>query len=368
MDFLNDAFATTGVPHDFARLLPSLYQPTDEDMGRNFALRRDGRIRAVAGLFPIFLRIDERELRIAGVGGVSTHPESRGEGLMTVLMRHCVALMRQQGYPLSYLGGQRQRYLYFGYEWCGRQFTFTVNKANVHRHSDDSPEIRFEPLKPDDDRLRIIESMHDGQPVCCLRPSDKRYHTLTNWKCRPYAAIDGTDRMVGYLVAATESNQVTELLAVDDATAVHMIGSWVECQTSEDVAFAIRPVQHDLMRRLARFCEGSNVSASGNWQIFDWESVADALMQLRRLSGPMLPGSVVVAIDDLIHLRLEVEGGDCRCTATDAPADVQFDEATAMRVLFGPLTPSQTVKLASSAVLLDQWCPLPLYLPQQDKV
>ena len=36
--------------------------------------------------------------------------------------------------------------------------------------SDDSPEIRFEPLKPDDDRLRIIESMHDGQPVCCLRP------------------------------------------------------------------------------------------------------------------------------------------------------------------------------------------------------
>lgn len=368
INFMNLSFGTTGIPHDFARYLPALYQPTDRDMGYQFALRRDGRICAMAGLFPIVLCIADREIRIAGIGGVSTHPEFRGEGLMTVLMRHCVALMRQQGYPMSYLGGQRQRYLYFGFERCGRELSFTVSKANVRHHFNNSSGISFEPIEAGDERIATISLMHAKQLVHCERAPDKEYHALIGWKRRPYAATDEDGRMVGYLVAANESNQVVELVAIDDETAEKMISVWIERQKSDDIVFNFQPAQHDLVRRVARFCEESNTEASGNWQIFDWALVCDALMQLRRLSGPMLSGSVVVAIDDRIHLRLEADRDACRCTVTEGPADVQLDAATAMRVLFGPLAASQTVELPTSAAVLDHWCPLPLYLPRQDKV
>jgi hypothetical protein len=47
---------------------------------------------------------------------------------------------------------------------------------------------------------------------------------------------------------------------------------------------------------------------------------------------------------------------------------VQCDQLTAMRLLFGPARPSETVPLPAGARLLEQWCPLPLYWPHQDGV
>ncbi len=119
MEFLNGVFGEHR-PHDFATLLPSIYQPSDEHMACNHALREDGRIRAVVGLFPIDWQVGDRLLKVGGIGGVSTHPGVRGKGYMGILMRHCVERMKAEGFHLSWLGGQRQRYGYFGYEKCGQ--------------------------------------------------------------------------------------------------------------------------------------------------------------------------------------------------------------------------------------------------------
>ena len=48
IDFMNLVFSAHG-PIDFTQLLPALYQPTDEQMGWNWAVRENGRIRAVVG-------------------------------------------------------------------------------------------------------------------------------------------------------------------------------------------------------------------------------------------------------------------------------------------------------------------------------
>ena len=72
-------------------------------------IRRDGCLAAVVGIFPIEWHVGSTTLRMAGIGGVCTDPQRRGQGLMSRLMRHVVDAVRADGYDLSYLGGQRQK-------------------------------------------------------------------------------------------------------------------------------------------------------------------------------------------------------------------------------------------------------------------
>ena len=95
MDLLNYAFSFSHGPHDFPSLLPKIYRPTEELMSCNYAIRRDGRLVAAVGIFPLTWHVGGAELRVACIGGVSTHPQYRGRGLMRALMRHCVAESRQ---------------------------------------------------------------------------------------------------------------------------------------------------------------------------------------------------------------------------------------------------------------------------------
>ena len=81
MDFLNEVFSEHA-PHDFAGMLPSIYQPTDEQMACNYAIRVDGKLAAVVGLFPAQWQVGDQVLKVGGIGGVSTHKRVRGAGYM----------------------------------------------------------------------------------------------------------------------------------------------------------------------------------------------------------------------------------------------------------------------------------------------
>ena len=164
MAVMNLAFGKSP-PADFASILPKLYRPDDSLMACLWALRRDGRIRAVVGIHPLTWKVGAATLPVAGIGGVSTHPDCRGQGMMQRLMTHCVGVMKEEGYPLSVLGGQRQRYGYFGYERCGVEVELRLNKSNI-RHCFGTPsKIRFEPLD------RGQAGAHGGRPPPPRRPA-----------------------------------------------------------------------------------------------------------------------------------------------------------------------------------------------------
>ena len=72
---------------------------------------RHGRVVEVDGAVVGYLRIFDRRmwlrgarLRAAGIGSVSTHPDYRRRGLATALLRDTLALLRREGYHLSFLG------------------------------------------------------------------------------------------------------------------------------------------------------------------------------------------------------------------------------------------------------------------------
>jgi GNAT superfamily N-acetyltransferase len=62
---------------------------------------------AVVGYLRIFDRrmwLRDARLRAAGIGSVATHPDYRRRGLATALLRDTLALLRREGYHLSFLG------------------------------------------------------------------------------------------------------------------------------------------------------------------------------------------------------------------------------------------------------------------------
>lgn len=367
MDFLNLVFSAHG-PHDFAKLLPLLYRPTEAHMACNFAIRQQGRIRAIVGLFPLRWQVGQTALRVAGIGGVSTHPNCRGTGLMQRLMQHCVHQMKEQGYALSWLGGQRQRYLYFGYEKCGVSLSFSLNKSNLKHSFSGAPLLCFAPLEAQDgERLARARALHDAQAAHARRaPEDFHFHCLS-WQHRPLVALDEAGCMVGYLVASPRGDYLAELVARSDAVAVEMARAWA-AQSEGGVSIEINPTASGLVRRLGQFCEGMNIRPSGNWQVFAWAEVLDALLKLKHSTAPLVSGAVVIGIEGYGRLRLEVDGGRAGCALTDERPDLECAAPMALRLLCGPLAPWQVMPLPQRAALLESWCPLPLVWARQDGV
>jgi predicted N-acetyltransferase YhbS len=368
IDFLNLVFSAHS-PHDFATMLPSIYGPTDELMGCNYAIKTDGRIRAIVGLFPINLSVGNVPLRIAGIGGVSTHPGHRATGYMKSLMHHCVTEMKTQGYQLSWLGGQRQRYLYFGYESCGTKCIFTVSKTNLRHSFDGASHVSFAPISSyDKERIAHATKLHNGQQLYCAR-SDQNFHDhLVGWHSKPYAALNSHGKMIGYLVASTEGDLIAELCADSTDAAIEMVHGWVEEQTCEAVTVELHAVPDGLFYGLGRIGEHVRIRESGNWQVFDWAAVAEALLRLRSQSCVLAQGTVTVGITGYGTLRLTVDGDRIECVRSEEDGDVTCDGPTAKRLLFGPLSPSLVMRLPRQAVLLESWCPLPLSLTRQDWV
>ncbi len=367
MDFLNLVFGAHS-PHDMARLIPAIYRPTDHHMAHNYAIRQQGRLRAVVGLFPIEYRLGDVLLRVGGIGGVSTHPNRRKSGLMQTLMRHCIQVMHQQGYHLSWLGGQRQRYGYFGYERCGYTCAFNANPSNIRHHFGDEPGIHFEAINPEDEeRIATAVALHQAQAIHCVRLPDDFYFHCTNWKRAPFAALDQSGRMVGYLVASHAANEISELGAANGETAVRLVRAWV-AQHDNQATITTSPLATDLVHRLGQFCEQVSPRTTGNWQVFDWVAAVDALIKLKRQIGPLADGSFVIDIAGCGAIHLQVDGAQARCTATDDAPDLSLSCDAAMRLLFGPLPPALVLPLPSAAAPLESWCPLPLHWPPQDNV
>ncbi len=371
MDFLNLVFGEHG-PHDMERLIPSIYRRTDKHMACNYAVKRNGEIVAIVGLFPITLHVGDRVLRVAGIGGVSTHPKCRNEGLMKHLMHHCLDVIQGAGYHLSYLGGQRQRYRYFGYEVCGNALTFTISPANIRHCYTDDPAVIFRPLDEKDfESVQKAKTIHDAKSIRCDRPLEDFCRFCESWNFRPWAAFDRSDELVGYLVADEPGNYVSELVAESTGLGVRMVRAWVEKScTDKNLRIRISPVPDALLRELAENSERMEICQARNWRVFEWDAVVEALMRLRHQSKSLPDGSVTIAINGWGAMELSVDRENAGCRKVHEPADLHLvcDPDVAMRLLFGPLVPSQILPLRDEARVLEAWCPLPLMLPHQDCV
>ena len=372
--FLARAFAKD-TPTWFADKLSAIYQPTDDLMGCNLAVRLDGRIAATVGVYPLALQLGSRLLRVAGVGGVAVDPDYRRQGLMRLLMRAAVDQIRTSGYDVSYLSGQRQRYRYFGWERAGLRYTARLSPVNLaHEYAGATPHgLTLAAVSAGDTAtLAAVADLLETQPVRCLRHRATVFHRLACWGAVPYAAHDARGRLVGYCALNTPARigdvyRAVEIVADSVERFIPLCRAIVE-HAGGPIDLEITPPIDDTTRRLLAIAEHWGVQAAGNWQVFDWGRTIEALLAVRATECDLAAGNVIVEITGAGRYDVSVGADGPSVVQSDGPPDITLNATEAVPVLFGPARPSAYARITGSAALLEAWCPLPLSLNRQDEV
>ncbi len=380
--FLNRVFSEDG-SLDFAAMLPTIYQPTEEHMGCHLAVRRGGDLAAVVGVFPMTLRMGEAALRLAGIGSVSVDPAHRGEGLMRLLMDRAMAEIRAGGFHLAWLAGQRQRYAYWGFERAGVRQRFTIEKRSL-KHLDGATlgagaleawraGGRWSAVDEDDDAWSAIADWRQRRPIRCDRGRDAidatrwlraHHHTPRVW-------LDGEDRPRALVVANESGQGVTEWGASDVDRELAGIAAWVEGGTDEHSAwFDADPLPGRTNRVFSAWADGTSRSDAGNWCVLDWPAVLSASLSARHAADPLPNGEASVQITGFTQaaVGLRIDGDHAQVAEVDGPTALAVDHHAAHRLLFGPVAPAFTADVPAAASALHAWCPLPLWLPRLDYV
>jgi hypothetical protein len=364
MDFLDLVFSKAHCPHDFGKMLPIIYRPTDESMSCNFAVRENGNIRGIVGLFPAEMKVGDEILKVGGIGGVSAHPRDKGKGWMKSLMAAAVGEMQQNGTDFSWLGGLRHRYQYYGYETTGVMMEYDVSKTNI-RHvfaGKEAESLTLVPIKKtDSEYLKKAKELHDRQPIYCVRPEEDFWLFLTAVYTVPWAALDADGKMIGYLVVSSDGKKVNEVFAEKETWIAPMIKSMLEQSAEQEVQVRLAPWQEEAARDLGRLAEEFRVAGCGNFQIFNWDRVVGSLLKVKAQRELLADGSMLIGIKDYGTLQITVQGRTAECKKTDLEAEVELDSFTAMRVFFGSCPISLTAEVPEHVKMLGKaWFPLPM--------
>jgi predicted N-acetyltransferase YhbS len=352
---------------DFPILLPQIYRPTDELMEAIYAIRRDGRIVSAVGVHPRDWQVGDTTLKLAGIGGVCTLEEYRGQGLMNLLMERCVDDMKSEGYHLSWLGGQRQRYQYYGYEKCGNNCQVSLRRTNFRHAGRELRDTHFEAMGGEyADRVAVARAYHEAKPIHVMRSQEDFVLYLLSGYSEPWFALDPDDKVIGYLVTTTEATGIREIASENTETSIDILHAWSN-RIDKDLSVTVQPHDVSLARALTELGESASVSLSGNWQVYDWSTTLTALMQVKHTTSGLAEGEVRIETgEEMFVMTVDSEGG--RCGSAEGVADLSLTPFQAHRALFGPSRPSDVVNLPDAARVLETWAPLPLSFLRADSV
>ncbi len=365
-DVMTKAFQASrpGHPH-FRDILPIMCRDDEEHMNKHLAIRENGAICAVLGVYPLPVQIGAVTLLGSTVGNVGTLPEARGKGYMTALLDGAMEELERLDADLSRLGGRRQRYNRYGYERAGFQYSFHLPLENAEAASREP--ITFRPIGlADTELLDIARRLYEKEPMHVLRQNREDFYlTMVAWQNIPYAAFQADGRMIGYLCGAATGGEVAEAAAENPDWLVQLLAAWGK-ERQAAVHFSLRPWQWAEMARLQVVCDSYSLSSPCQFLIRRWDRVTDALMKLRHSLSPMAEGTWILGIEGWGNLRLFVSQGEAGAQRTTERAAFTTDRLTATRLLFGPLPPWGTID--ANLGIAASWLPLPLGWNLQDRV
>ena len=75
----------------------------------------------------------DKEINFCTVGNVATHPDYEGRGYMNILFNQAMEIVKEEKYDACRLGGDRARYLRFGFELCGGNYSYYITPKNTKK-------------------------------------------------------------------------------------------------------------------------------------------------------------------------------------------------------------------------------------------
>ena len=168
------------------------------------------------GIHEIYVKIDELKLKVGAIFGVATHPNFRGKGFATILLKDATEKMIRENYDVSILWtGIPEFYRKLGWENAGSKTTFHFNNSNIEVLPDYKDlEIR---KVEDENELKTIVSLHNetngvvwsenAAKLLLSRQAIETYLALRN-ESKGYAVIRGS-RIIDF---SGDSNMILALI------------------------------------------------------------------------------------------------------------------------------------------------------------
>jgi len=345
----------------FQRVFPQCYQPTPEACSWAYIVEENGKIVSHVGVYPIEIVTAGVALRVGGIGAVSTAPEARGKGYMTQLLYHAIDEMRRIGYPISWLGGDRQRYGTFGWEHASPKYRLEISRRALEwAKVAPVPLVEVYPAEAEA-TVRKFQSLPACHPIRPHLAQQLQRVDLRFWIAEDgYAIVEGQER---------DTVALAELVSASGNEA-GMIRTILECTFGDRLWWELSCWDEERIARLMPVVSYWTAGHSAQYRIND-------LTELLLAARPHLAGRAsalrdfAVAVGIREHDRtqvttISVERGDVSIEAgSHAATYVELSPVTAARLfLGGPAIPERAQLPGGLPALL----PVPAYVAPMEHV
>lgn len=278
IDFCDYVFSKAHCPHDFQTLLPKLYGKNGDATDHHFVIREDGKIMATILAYPVIMHLGDMTLTTLGIGSVSVHPRAQSKGYMKLLMGAVDQCARDHQATFAVLGGQRQRYGYFGFQTAGYQLTGRIIEKNIRHGLSHVDESMIEIVPMTDQQVGFALSLYESQPFYSLRPANRFLDITRSWHYEPIAILHNS-QMVGYALLKPEGDHasISEIMLADESLLPAALKKL--CAPYATVQITAAPWHKTLARTLTGLCEDWNIHPSHMFKIYREDFLRSALNQ-----------------------------------------------------------------------------------------
>ena len=366
--FLDEVFFTDDPEErDFLNLLPKCDKDQYRPAYNNFVVQdENGEFRSAIGSFYNDMTIGDEQIKACCIGNVAVGKNYRSMGYMIELMELSAEDMGKNGVDVAYLGGQRQRYGYFGFESSGTSYRFNFSRS-AYRHALKAMPcgLDIEKLSPNDaESIANIEKIYSKLPIRSNRKPESYFDVLCSWRDRPYILKDNGD-FVGYFVLDYTKNNVNEFGTVDPKYYPNLVAAVMEKTEAFQVGFIVAPFETEKLKFFTENADGFNVEGCEMILVYNFENVIRAYLGAKARYAKLCDGAFTV----LIHgkygdekLRIEVVNNKVKVEKFDGKADYELSHHAATRVFFSNLPADREAFPAN----IQQWLPLHVFLFPSD--
>ena len=369
MDMLDDVFffEDEEPKRDFRSLLPKLYKEKYDPCYNNFVIKYGDAIKGAVGLFPFDFMVCGSRIRVAGIGNVACTRDSRGNGHMTKCLDAALESAIQDGADISMLGGDRQRYGYFGYEPMGVNIRFRMTDRSLKLsgidmdYECDAVEVE----EGDSARIEKIQNLLRSLPFYPLRDDGKIIDILCSWSNKAYA-VEENGEFKGYFTLSPEGN-IGEFIPVKAEEWYKLVLCAMRLSGKNEFHISTPEFNPELAREFNKACAGVHISHVESMCVFNYKNVIEAFMKLKAQYCNLADGKVTL----LIHgkrcdekLEISVKDNEvCVCESENEP-DLELEHREAQRLIASVYSERRGELKPEIAA----WFPIPIYCYGADSV
>lgn len=355
IEFADYVFSKAHCPHDFETLIPRVYgEGVDSASIHRIAVDDNGKIRALIAVLREELEVGGKALQAGFVGTVSVHPKARGEGHMKVLMGEWLKEMRETC-DIAVLGGQRQRYEYFGFTRGGAQYKYSVNSSNL-RHAlkqTDCSDISFRPLEEVQGGFELVYSINGQRPARVERPREQIGAIVRNMGEKALAVLN-CEKLTGYILVSGNGDTVCELGLLDTGIMEAVIKAYLAYAGRDEIEIVASAYDKALNQCIGRFAESYCVEPGEMYQIFDFANVLEAYLSLKQKTLGLALGEFSAVLDGQ-PVTVSVDENGVSVERVAKPGAVVLDKHQAQELLLSEYGRFMDVQAPAG------WFPLPVF-------